>query len=175
MFSSRTSHPNPTSLEDLMKLVHNRSADDALKFLKEKQPRDPSGSVGRHAGIWRSQASKGTRNQNVLILRWKLKTKLGIYSPTPQWAGFRRGFQKIEFERSGNFIHHLSPDLNSVSKFVESWFCRWKYIRNIWTCMETRCLWMWGTNPCSSLKTSPFGRAASMWRGRSNADGIAFH
>ena len=50
-FRSRTSHPNPTSLEDLMKLVHNRSADDALKFLKEKQPRDASGSVGRHAEI----------------------------------------------------------------------------------------------------------------------------
>ena len=126
-------------------------------------------------GLRQSEVSRGRRNQNVLILRWKLKTKLGIYSPTPQWAGFRRGFQKIEFERSGNIFHHLLPDLNSVSKFVESWFCRWKYIRNIWTCMETRSLWMWGTNPCSSWKTSPFGRAASMWRGRSNADGIAFH
>ncbi len=121
--------PNPTSLEDLMKLVHNRSADDALKFLKEKQPRDPSGSVGRHVG------NEGLRFEKVHRIRM-------CWFSGGNW---KQSWASILLRRS-------EPAFGAVlrkSKFWSHDFAGGNF-GNIWNCMETRCLWMWGTNPCST-------------------------
>eukprot|EP00435_Cladocopium_sp_Y103_P038946 s1968_g10.t1 len=65
----------------LLKLVHNRSADDALKFLKEKQS-------------------------------WKLKTKLGIYSPTPQ-------YQPLQYIEDKPFWQSSKYVKRKMKKFYE--------------------------------------------------------
>lgn len=65
----------------LLKLVHNRSADDALNILKEKQT-------------------------------WKLKTKLGIYSPTPQ-------YQPLQYIEDKPFWQSSKYVKRKMKKFYE--------------------------------------------------------
>ena len=60
----------------LMNLVANRSPEEALKYLKEEAPSRPRSQ--RRAAL-SGLAVRAPRN-----LRWRLKRKLGIYSPTPQ-------------------------------------------------------------------------------------------